>query len=168
MTQLGSTEYVYGGQRGQAYIIRVTAVDRANNAGSAEATALAETVRKYYAASGRRVAMREKGVVYPGLTRQPALAARPGGRLSALRPPGECCRIRGRGAHRPRGGRFFHVSRPDLRGSLALAARLGPAAQWADHLDRLIGAGMSGLGSRSRCSRTRTADIGAQVRAGSP
>jgi RHS repeat-associated protein len=64
------TSAVYTGQRGVIYAFRVTAVDRANNTDSAEATALAETVRKYYAlavasgAAGRRVAMRENGVVY--------------------------------------------------------------------------------------------------------
>jgi RHS repeat-associated protein len=69
-SNITQTSAVYTGQRGIVYAFRVTVVDRANNAGSAEATALAETVRKYYAlavasgAAGRRVAMRENGVVY--------------------------------------------------------------------------------------------------------
>jgi len=83
LNNVTQTSAVYTGQRGVVYAFRVTAVDRASNTGSAEATALAETVRKYYAAGAQKVALREKGVVYPGLTRQPALAARPGGRLSA-------------------------------------------------------------------------------------
>jgi len=63
-SNITQTSAVYTGERGQVCLFRVTAVDRANNAGSAEATARAETVRKYSAAAGRRVAMRENSVVY--------------------------------------------------------------------------------------------------------
>ena len=53
------TSMPYEGERGHTYTFRVTAVDRANNAGSAEAVSQGETIRKYYALGGKRVAMRD-------------------------------------------------------------------------------------------------------------
>ncbi len=60
-----ATSASYTAQPGHRYTFRVTVTDNAGNSATAQTQPVTvRSVTKYYAAAGRRVAMRENGVVY--------------------------------------------------------------------------------------------------------